>query len=788
MNPAIKFGRRHGLNLFFACFFLSLYSFSLIGFAAEKVRVGVVTDGEGSTVQRAIDLFTGEISELIREEFDVTLDKSKTLHANWSVERLNEAMRTLYADPEVDIVLALGFVSSTVAARTPNPPKPTFAPMAFDLEGLPRSGDSSGVANLNYIAEQIRFREDLQTFREIVPFDRLGVVVDRSIHDAIPELERTGREIAQDFGIEIEFIFHDDATDDLTARVPANIEAVMLGPLPRLNASARQDFIAALIARGLPAYSLVSTTAVHEGALAASTPDADWVRLARRNALNIQSVILGENAADQKVSFDRKRRLTINMETARKLDISPRFDILSVASLLNEDAGLEGPRWSLSEVAKEALAANLHIHASAAGLAAGAELENRARSRLRPQISTALAATQQREDSPAVVRGAPETMSNIHLNASQILYSEAANAAKEVEQARHKSRVAGHRTLELDIVQAASVGFLQILKAQTALDIHRRALELSRINLDLARDRVAVGAARASDVYRWESEVASARQAVLAARAAREQAMDALNHLLHRPIAERFSTEPASLTDPSLMVSRNDLVSLIDRQRAVNAMVEVFVTEGLANSPELRQIDSEIAATERQLQSHRKSYWSPEVSFNIQSDQLLGAHGSNSNPESYQSDWRVSLNFSLPLYQGGLRKSNIARETHTLNQLEFRRKAEQSRIEQAIRSNLHAAQSSYAAIELAASAADAARKNLELIQDGYNGGTVSIIAYLDARDAFLNADLRSTDAVYNFLIDLMNLQRATGAFDFFLDAASMDDMAQRIRKKMTDDS
>ena len=94
---------------------------------------------------------------------------------------------------------------------------------------------------------------------------------------------------------------------------------------------------------------------------------------------------------------------------------------------------------------------------------------------------------------------------------------------------QHGVLVAAQRALELDVVQSATTGFLQVPKAQTAVDIRRRALELARTNLDLARDRVQLGSSSASDVYRWESEVASARRALLTTRASREQAMDALN-------------------------------------------------------------------------------------------------------------------------------------------------------------------------------------------------------------------------------------------------------------------
>ena len=754
---------------------------------AERVNVGIVVDGDGPLLQEAIGLFTSEITELTAGEFDVRFDDAMILKGNWSVEGVEDAMRALQGDADVDVVLALGFVSSTVAARMPEHPKPTFAPMALasDVADLPRSGRSSGVTNLNYLAAEVRFADDLRTFREIVRFRKVALLMEKSISEAVPELADSARELAAGLGVELVFVLHESPTDDIVARLPDDTDAVMLGPLPRMDRTGSKRLIEGLATRGLPSYSLIGTTSVQQGVLAAAAPDTDWTRLARRNALNFQAVLLGGNAGGQSVAFRRKRRLTINMETAGRLGISPRFDVLSTATLLNEDTVPEGRRWSLSSVAKEALQANLNIRAGMAGLAAGAEAEVVARSRLRPQVGTSLGVTQLNDDAASVMAGgSAERTSTVQLQASQLLYSESARAAVEVEHHRQQARVATQRALELDVVQSATTGFLQVLKAQTAVDIRRRALELARTNLDLARDRVQLGSSSASDVYRWESEVASARRALLTTRASREQAMDALNRLLHRPIRERFSTEPASLTDPSLLVSRSNLVSLIDNQRAVDAMGEIFLAEGLVNAPELRIIAANVAAAERQVRSSRRSYWSPELSLSGQVGRVLGEHGRAMGSAEGGNDWQVTLNLSLPLYLGGRRQSDIDRGVYTLHELKLRRLAEQHRIEHDVRSGLHSVQASYAAIDLAAMAADAARRNFALIQDGYNGGTVSIMGFLDARDAFLDADRAATDAVYDFLIDLMSLQRATGAFDFFLDAGSMDAMAERIRRKV----
>ncbi len=758
---------------------------------AERVQVGIVVDGDGPFRQETIDLFTNEISELTAGEFDVRFDDTMTLDGGWSVEGIEEALRALHANPEVDVVLALGSVSSTVAARMPEHPKPTFAPMALDpdLAALPRSDGASGVANLSYLAAEVRFADDLRTFREVARFDKLAVLMDKSIHDAVPGLTDSVGELAAGLGIELVFILHEDSADDLAARIPGDIDAVMLGPLPRMDQAGTTRLIEDLVVRGLPSYSLIGATAVREGVLAAAAPDTDWMRLARRNALNVQAVLLGERADDHRVSFRLKRRLTINMETAGRLGISPRFDVLATATLLNEDAAPEDRRWSLSAVAKEALKANPDLRVGMAGLAVDAEREVAARSRLRPQVGASLGVTQLNDDSPSVRAGqAGERTSTAQLQLGQVLYSEAARAAVEVEHHRQQARVAAQRALELDVVQSATTGFLRVLKAQTAVDIRRRALELARTNLDLARDRVRLGTSSASDVYRWESETASARRALLATRASREQAMDGLNRRLNRPIEERFSTEPASLADPSLLVSRSNLLSLIDNQRAADAMGTIFLAEGLANAPELRMIAASVAAAERQVRSSRRSRWSPELNLSGQVGRVLGEHGRAIGSAEGRNDWQVTLNLSLPLYLGGRRQSDIDRGVATLRQLKLQRQAEQQRIEQDIRFGLHAVQASYAAIDLAARAADAARENFALIQASYSGGTMPIMGFLDARDVFLNADRAATDAVYDFLIDLMRLQRASGAFDFFLDAASMDAMAERIRRKVIGDS
>ena len=81
---------------------------------------------------------------------------------------------------------------------------------------------------------------------------------------------------------------------------------------------------------------------------------------------------------------------------------------------------------------------------------------------------------------------------------------------------------------------------------------------------------------------------------------------------------------------------------------------------------------------------------------------------------------------------------------------------------------MHFAQAAYGQIDLSATAAEATRKNFELVADAYARGTISIIELLDAQDASLTATAASVDSLYNFLITIMAVQRAVGGFDFLL--------------------
>ena len=77
-------------------------------------------------------------------------------------------------------------------------------------------------------------------------------------------------------------------------------------------------------------------------------------------------------------------------------------------------------------------------------------------------------------------------------------------------------------------------------------------------------------------------------------------------------------------------------------------------------------------------------------------------------------------------------------------------------------------------------ARDASLKNLELVQDSYSLGVVSVIDLIDAQTSALVSSQVAENAVYDFLIDLMELQRAANDFDFFKTPEDRDAWFERL--------
>ena len=511
--------------------------------ASGNTNIAILVDGKSQFYDEIIKLYEKEISELTSGEFDIDFSVHLPRNGGWTYPTIQNKYNSLQADQTVDVVLTLGIVSSLVAAYDRSPQKPTFAPYVIDANfpGLPREGLASGVENLNYLAEEIALQSDLEEFQSITEFRHMAILIDESIFSAIKDLPEKVQILTKQLGAKASFVLQNKKNQNLLATLPDDVDAVIITALPRLDSKAMKNLIDGLIERKIPSYSVVEPDLVEQGAFMSTESEDDNQRRARRTALNIQATLLGDQPGFFPVLFAPQEKLIINMQTAREIELYPRFDILSQATLINEQAIGEEPALSLQDVAHEAIRANLDLIANQLGVLAGQEDVNISRSALFPQLSVAAVTSTRDDNSLSVTSGnAAQGTTSGQLILSQVIYSESTRSAYDIQKLQQLSLEAAHRALELDIVQQATVGFLNVLRAQTQVKINQNQLNLSLTNLSLAKNRLQTGSANAADVYRWESQISTDRQTLLQSQASLRQASESLNNLLHRPIGVVF--------------------------------------------------------------------------------------------------------------------------------------------------------------------------------------------------------------------------------------------------------
>ncbi len=748
----------------------------------REVGVAVISDGdESADFQRLQAIFLAELNSLTADEFKLRLSHRG---GGWSAAGIEMALAQAYADPKVDLVLVLGIASNQLLVSKDSYAKPTFLPLVFDADllGAPNTdGSGSGRANLNYLSESLQFEEHLRALRRVYAFTNVAFVVDAIILEAVGGMADRAREAAASSGVQLHFVV-DDGQRDIWAQIPSDADAVLVTGLPRMPPAEFDAMLARFAQMKLPSFSLVGgQSSVARGFLASDAADQDWTRLARRNALNMQAALLGEPVDRQPVQFQSKRQLTINMAVARQIGLSPRFDVLTEAVLLNEQAPAEGPMLSLSKVAELAAQSNLDVLAEAAVVAAGVSDVRDADAAWLPQLSLSASQTR-RHASAAVMAGqVAEGSADAALSLTQVIYADKVAANRQIQRQLQGGREAFAVQTKLDVVQAATSAFLNLLRAQTQLRVRQDNLNLSRTNLDLARDRVRVGSSSPADLYRWQTRMADARSQVLSAQANLNQARNELNRLLNRPLNAPFQVVEPKVDDPFAM-DEDEFNTLVDNPARFELLTDYFVACGLERSPELQRLQSLRQAKARELVAQRRSLWLPDFSLRGQYSDNLGQSGLGAGPQEYQDDWNLMAIASIPIYSGGQRRSAIARAGFELNELDLRIAATAERIEQAVRANMHAINASYPSIRLSRESADASAKNLELVTDAYAKGVVSILDLLDAQNAALQAAEAADSAVYNFLLDVMAAQRAANSFEMLYDPQMRQLEARRMRE------
>lgn len=741
--------------------------------AQESLNLGVVADCPNTLSDAFIAAIMEEVKVLLPSDEPLVLKPENILQSDCDISKAKQNLDLLLANRSIDIILGIDVLGSHVMATNGPYAKPVIAGVVFNanVQKIPiTSKSSSGVRNLTYLELPFSPMRDLEIFQRMIGFDRLAVVIDGSVSEGIPEIGEFLDKGMDDLGAEHEFIATGKTAEETLSRIDNDFDAVYLFPSDNLSDSEYQLLIDGVNQRGLLSFSILGRIDVNRGVLAGVSPASNVDLMSRRIALNIQRIASGEDPEDFNVKLLNQEEFVINMATARQIDYSPNWETLAEAILINEERDDIDRSINIYAAIEEGLTQNLDIEIAKKEVEIVTEDVAIAKAILLPDVGASASHTVVDNTTATVSNGQnPQNRGAASLQLSQVVYSEQATANNRIQQYLLQAQEAALDAQSLDIVLEVSTTYLNLMQAKTAENIQKENLEVTRKNLELARVSSSLGQTGPSDLYRWQGEIATAKSNLLNATAQRRLAEMALNQVLNRPIDELFLTEEVDLDDSRLMINNDVTDRYVNNTRQFYRFADFMVGRAIANAPDLKQFDYNVSAQERALLLNKRNLYVPAVSLGGGYNYELYRRGAGTEfPAGFGTpndwNWNLQLGASIPIFQGGSRNAKVQQSKVQLGQLNVQKLNTQRLIEQQVRSELENIRASYTNINLTKDAADAVTKNFELIQDSYSKGLVTITQLLDAQNAAISGQLNSANAVYIFLIDLLNMERATGSF------------------------
>ena len=385
--------------------------------------------------------------------------------------------------------------------------------------------------------------------------------------------------------------------------------------------------------------------------------------------------------------------------------------------------------------------------------------------------------------------GNPEfsTGGNVILN--QTIYSPQASANTTIQENLLKAQEESYNTDELNTIFNASNTYFNALIFKANAQIQIRNLDLTKRNLQIAKENFEAGQSGKSDVLRFRSELAQNTQNMIQAINQMEQGYIGLNQLLNNPIEMRIDVEDAKL-DKGLYKDYNyDLMAtLLDDPTTREPFIGFLIEEAKKNAPELKSLDYNLKATERNIKLSGTDRFIPTIGLQGQYNRTFSRSGVGSTLPAGQSfingNYNVGVNLSIPIFNQNL--NNINKQTAIIqkDQIEINRQNSELNIATNVRNSVLNLVNQISNIELSRVSEETAKESLELTQASYQEGAVNFIQLIDAQNNYLNAQLARANATYNFLINATQLERNIGYYFLLHTQAQNDDFSQRFRQFM----
>ncbi len=335
-----------------------LMSTNIIAQTQPEITIGISKDANSAEFNEFNTYLKEEIVALTKSQFKVNF---KDLDADWERARVIQNNQQLMADPDVTLLVTLGYISSNDISGFKNFSKPVIAANILDqdFQNLQlKQGNATGIDNFTFIESIIQLKTDIHEFSQMFEAKELAILIPKALNENFPQLTEYLKQNNTKFNISVVSV--DDSSSSALAQMPKNTDAAMVLPLVGLSKTEILKLFNGLNKRHIPSLAVSGVAYLNMGATVTLSPEFTFQQLARQVALRIMKISEGTNPSDIPVSIENARRVPIiNMESIRSTNKFPKWNILNESILINATNFPTGKELNLRLAIAEALENNL---------------------------------------------------------------------------------------------------------------------------------------------------------------------------------------------------------------------------------------------------------------------------------------------------------------------------------------------------------------------------------------------------------------------------------------------
>lgn len=315
------------------------------------------------------------------------------------------------------------------------------------------------------------------------------------------------------------------------------------------------------------------------------------------------------------------------------------------------------------------------------------------------------------------------------------------NAAK----ATQKQAMELYQDAQQELMLRVATAYFNILRAEDNLTAAMARETAFQQQLEQANERFRVGLIAATDVYEAQAGFDLAKVERISSLEARYNSTATLQ----------------SLTNQSYLT-----VDQLNKEMPVTGPTPVaqadWVELALANNPQLLATKYQLAAAKQVLRAEKSGHL-PTVdataSYSHAEDGGTSFLGNESDTQIF------ALELTLPLFEGGNRTSKVREARYRLEKVRQDYENSYRQTREQIQTLHRTVSTDVLRVKARLAALKSSEAALEATEGGYQVGTRNIVDVLQAQNNSFDARRNYSNAIYDYLINLLTLNRVAGVLD-----------------------